>query len=92
MNSKIYQDELTASVTQQNKITAPSNNFSFDGMSPMTFRHSTTPLLDANRITQTIQNETTQAHDSLIEKYKSDSYQAPNLTPIRVIGNGAFGK
>lgn len=51
MNSKIYQDELTASVTQVNKITAPSNNMSFQDLSPMTFRHSTTPMLEANRIT-----------------------------------------
>lgn len=93
MNSKIYEDELTASVTQVNKQTAPSGNvYPFSSVSPMSFRHSTTDLLDATRIVSKKKDEAKAKHDSLLEKYKSDNYQTPKYKPVRVIGNGAFGK
>jgi hypothetical protein len=92
MNSKIYQDELTASVSQQNKVTDQANTFLLGGVSPMSFRHSTTPLLEANKIVRTKKKESAVNSDSLLEQYKNETYEAPNLKPLRVIGHGAFGK
>lgn len=52
---------------------------------------ATTNLLDQNRVSvksKSLGNEST----SILDKYRDPVlYQQPNFTPVRVIGNGAFG-
>ena len=58
--------------------------------SPFSATFATSNLLDQNRVSQ--QPNGIENSNSVLEKYKDPTqFQRPNLTPVRVIGNGAFG-